>query len=174
MRSDDVLAAHPTVAPRSTLRSDGMDRDAVLRRHIYDLTLATGVPPTMAALAQVSGLSAADVDASLQRLATGRIVVLQPDSGEILMAPPFAAVPTPFVVTIDRGDSAPFTCYANCAWDALGVPIMMRTPARVTTACGCCGESMTLDVPPDRPPAGDGIVHFAVPAIQWWKDVVFT
>ena len=153
-----------------------MDRDARLRRHIYDVTLATGVPPTMAALAEASGLPAADVNAGLQQLAAGRIVVLQPGSGEILMAPPFAAVPTPFVVTIDGGDraSAPFSCYANCAWDALGVPIMMRTPARVTTACGCCGESMTLDVAPDRPPDGDSIVHFAVPAIQWWKDVVFT
>jgi hypothetical protein len=153
-----------------------MDRAAVLRRHIYDRTLTTGAPPTVAELAAASGLDRADVRDGLDGLATSRIVVLQPGSGEILMAPPFSAVPTPFVVAIDDRDrgSTRFRCYANCAWDALGVPIMMRTPARIATACGCCGEAMTLDVAHDRPPAGADIVHFAVPAIQWWKDVVFT
>jgi hypothetical protein len=158
-----------------------MDLDAICRRHIYDVTLARGVPPTVAALSDTTGSSPADVRAALQRLSASRIVVLQPASGEILMAPPFSAVPTPFLVTIDGaagadGDPTATTtsAYANCAWDALGVPVMMRRAARVATACGCCGESITLDIPPDRPPAAGGIVHFAVPAMHWWTDIVFT
>jgi alkylmercury lyase-like protein len=146
-----------------------MDREALLRRRIYDETLATGVPPTIARLADASGQSETEVRGGLQQLAAGRIVVLQPSSGEILMAPPFSAVPTAFLVTTAR-----HTSNANCAWDALGVPIMMRTPGRVRTACGCCGEAMALDVDRDRPPSGSSIVHFAVPAIKWWNDIVFT
>ena len=38
------------------------------------------------------------------------------------MVPPFLAVPTPFLVETSR-----YTCYANCAWDALGVPAMRGT-----------------------------------------------
>jgi hypothetical protein len=146
-----------------------MDRAAVLRRHLYDRTLTTGIPPTVAELAAASGLDLADVRIGLQPLAAGRVVVLQPGSGELLMVPPFSAVPTPFLVTTKR-----HTSYANCAWDALGVAVMMGTSARVQTACACCGDAMSLDVHPDRPSEGGEIVHFAVPAARWWHDIVFT
>ena len=146
-----------------------MDRASELRRHIYDRTLTTGAPPTVAELAAASGLDQADVRDELQRLAAGRIVVLQPGSGELLMVPPFSAVPTPFLVSTSR-----HTSYANCAWDALGVAVMMRTPGSVHTACACCGDAMSLDVHPDRSSEGGEIVHFAVPAARWWLDVVFT
>ena len=146
-----------------------MDRASELRRHIYDRTLTTGVPPTVAELAAASGLDQADVRDELQRLAAGRIAVLQPGSGELLMVPPFSAVPTPFLVTTPR-----HTSYANCAWDALGVAVTMGTSARVHTACACCGDALSLDVHPDRPSEGGEIVHFAVPAARWWHDIVFT
>jgi len=156
-----------------------MDLEDILRRHIYDVTLAIGAPPAIAALADAAGQNADEVRAALQRLAVARILVLQPGSSEILMAPPFSAVPTPFLVTAERrgaasAESQTFSSYANCAWDALGVPVMMRTPARVTTACGCCGEAIVVDVEPDRPPHGAGVIHFAVPALRWWHDIVFT
>ena len=146
-----------------------MDLEATLRRYIYDVTLATGAPPTIAALADASGQNADAVRAALTRLAAARIIVLQPVSGEILMTPPFSAVPTPFLVITAQHQS-----YANCAWDALGVPIMMRTSARVVTACACCGDAITLDVDADAPPPRTEIVHFAVAAAKWWNDVVFT
>ena len=146
-----------------------IDRASELRRHIYDRTLTTGSPPTVAQLAAVAGLDQAEVRDGLQRLAAGRIVVQQPASGELLMVPPFSAVPTPFLVTTKR-----HTSYANCAWDALGVAVMMGMSARVQTACACCGDAMSLDVHPDRPSAGGEVVHFAVPAARWWHDVVFT
>jgi hypothetical protein len=85
------------------------------------------------------------------------------------MAPPFSAVPTPFLV-----ETARHVSYANCAWDAIGVPVMLGDPARIASSCGCCGEAVTLDVSPDRPPAGNDVVHFAVPAARWWQDLVYT
>ena len=146
-----------------------MDRASELRRLIYDRTLTTGIPPAVAELAAASGLDLADVRNGLQPLAAGRIVVLQPGSGELLMVPPFSAVPTPFVVESPRHSS-----FANCAWDALGVAVMLCQPVEVVTACGCCGESMRLDVSPDAAPNGTGVIHFAVPARRWWDDIVFT
>ena len=57
------------------------------------------------------------------------------------------SVPTPFLV-----EAGSLRTYANCIWDALGVPIMLRREARIVTSCGCCGERMVL----------------------WWNDIVFT
>jgi alkylmercury lyase-like protein len=146
-----------------------MDFDALLRHRIYTHVTRRGNPPTIAELCASTGAAPDGVRESLGRLAAGRILVLQRDSGEILMAPPFSAVPTPFLVETSR-----HTCYANCAWDAIGVPIMLREPARLVSSCGCCGAALTLEVQPDRPPSARDVVHFAVPAARWWQDLVYT
>jgi hypothetical protein len=143
--------------------------DAAVRRCVYDVALSCGRPPLIADLAAATNAEPASVRASLARLAESRILVLQREGGEILMAPPFSAVPTPFLVRTSR-----HTCWANCAWDALGVPAMMRESAEIVSACGCCGEALTLPARHAHPPAGDGLVHFAVPARRWWDDIVFT
>jgi hypothetical protein len=143
--------------------------DTGFRRHVYDITLRSGAPPTIAALASASQMSVDLVRESLTRLAAARVLVLQPSSGEILMAPPFSAVPTPFLVHTSQ-----HTSYANCAWDALGVPVMMREPARVVTACACCGDEMALHTRDGGPPDAAGVIHFAVPARRWWDDILFT
>ena len=143
--------------------------DDAVRKAIYDTTLQEGVPPTISELAAHVEIAESDARVSLARLASARVIVTQPGTGELLMVPPFSAVPTPFVV-----HSARHTSFANCVWDALGVPVMMRQRATVESACGCCGESMTIDAFPDQRPQGEGVVHFAVPARHWWDDIVFT
>jgi hypothetical protein len=143
--------------------------DTQIRSHIYDVCLARGRPPTVTELAAATGQTADEVRAGLNRLAAGRIIVLQQESGEVLMANPFSAVPTPFVVETRR-----YTAFGNCIWDALGIPAMLREPATIRTACGCCGEAITLAVEKDALAAASGVVHFAVPAARWWEDIVFT
>jgi hypothetical protein len=143
--------------------------DAAIRRQIYESTLRRGSPPTIHELSELSGESPDDVAAALRRLSTARIVVLQSGSGEILMAPPFSAVPTPFVV-----HTAAHSSYANCAWDALGVSVMMHQPAQIVCACSCCGEALNLRTRMDGLPEGDAVMHFAIPARRWWDDIVFT
>jgi hypothetical protein len=151
-----------------------VDLDGRLRRIVYDVVAERGAVPLVAELtsrlaAERPQTRADDVRGSLQRLAASRVFVLQPGSAEILMAPPFSAVPTPFLIESRRHRS-----FANCIWDSLGVSATLRDRVRVTTACGCCGESMLLDVSPDQPPCAEGVVHFAVPAASWWQDIVFT
>jgi hypothetical protein len=144
-------------------------QDTLIRQHVYDMTLALGSPPTVADLCPVSNLPEAEVRASLQRLATGHVLVLQRQSGEILMAMPFSAVPTTFLVQTRR-----YSAFAPCIWDALGIPGMLGEAAIIRTACGCCGERVELKVGLDGPETPDGVIHFAIPAARWWEDVVFT
>lgn len=128
---------------------------------IYDITMREGAPPTQARLG-------ADAVESMKRLAAARMLVLQPETDEILMAGPFSAVPTPFRVTLDA-----FSCYGNCIWDALGIAAMLRKDASIETSCGDCGAATCIGVR-DGKVSGDGFMHFALPPRMWWQDIVFT
>lgn len=129
-----------------------------IRARIYDELLRTGLTP-----------SAAEVGdpAALRRLAEGRVIVLD-DAGEIVMAPPFSAVPTPFPVS-----TPDLRAFGNCIWDALGIAAMAKSDARIETSCGDCGAGMQVTVEGDSV-RGEGIMHFAIPARRWWEDIVFT
>lgn len=133
--------------------------DADLRREIYDVTIRTGRVPSAAQL----GVSAE----ALQGLASQRIIVLD-GRGEILMAAPFSAVPTPFVVRVGE-----IEYFANCIWDALGISPMFARDSTIATSCPDCDAPLELRVTGGEL-HGDGIVHFSVPAREWWNDIVFT
>jgi hypothetical protein len=122
----------------------------------------------MAEVATTLALPVGNVRESFQRLAAGHVLVLQ-SNGEILMANPFSAVPTPFVV-----QTSGYSCFGNCIWDALGIPAMLKADATIRTACGCCGSAMSVSVRRETLGGDDGIVHFAIPAMRWWDDIVFT
>ncbi len=142
--------------------------DIEVRAHVFDVTLQLGDPPSVAEVAAGLRADVAEVRAALERLAAGRVLVLERGTGEILMANPFSAVPTPFLVETDDLQS-----FGNCIWDALGIAAMRGRDARIVTSCGCCGNEMELRVT-DGEVQGDGIIHFAIPARRWWEDIVFT
>ncbi len=142
--------------------------DRNVRRFVYDVTLRRGYPPTLAETARDLRATPDAVTASFERLAAGRVLVLQPDSGEILMANPFSAVPTPFLVEFDD-----FGCYGNCIWDAMGIAAMRRKDARIKTSCGDCGALMEVGIVAGALQSGQGVAHIALPARRWWDDIVF-
>jgi hypothetical protein len=76
-------------------------------------------------------------------------------------------VPTPFPV-VAGGRSY----YGNCIWDALGIPAMLGCDGVIDTSCGDCGTAARVAVSGGAV-RGDGIIHFALPARDWWKDIVF-
>lgn len=144
-----------------------LDRD--VRYLIYDQTMKTGRPPPLAEIATALSRPAEEVRASVKRLADGRALVLQKDGGEILMANPFSAVPTPFLVeTRER------SYFGNCIWDALGVLAMLKQDGMVECSCGDCGASAALEVKDGALRPATGFAHFALPAARWWADIVFS
>lgn len=145
------------------------EQDTNVRIAVYDLTLSRGAPPAVLDLAEALDLPRDEVRLSLERLATAKAFVLQPESREVLMAAPFSAVPTPFAVYV--GDRLYF---GNCIWDALGIPAMMKRDARIEASCGCCGDAMRLAVHAGSLEPFEGLAHFAVPARLWWQDIVFS
>jgi hypothetical protein len=137
------------------------ERDLALRNDIYRRFVELGRAPTFAEL---------DADeAALRRLHDAHAIVLEPDRPEIRMANPFSAVPTPHRVQA-RGRS----WYANCAWDAFGIPAALGVDGHVSSACPDCGAAIEIDVVEQRPVPDEHVVHLLVPARRWWDDIVFT
>ena len=108
------------------------------------------------------------VDRALQRLCASHAFVLQ-ENGELWRAAPFSAVPTAFPLKIGNR-----SYYGNCIWDALGIPAMLAQNARIDASCGCCNLEMLLKVKNGRLQGPKGWIHIAVPARDWYKDIVFT
>ncbi len=143
--------------------------DKLVRRHAYDFTEQHGLPRTIAETAAALSRTHEEIAASFRQLADEHLLVLQRDGGEILMLPPYSAVPTPFVV-----ESGGRSYFANCIWDALGVPAMLKRDALIETSCACCGSAARLRVEGGALAESAGLVHFALPAARWWDNVVFT
>jgi hypothetical protein len=137
------------------------ERDLALRGRVYGLFVELGRAPT---LDELGG----DED-GLQRLHEAHAVVLEADRPAIRMASPFSAVETPY-----RVQAGGRWWYANCVWDAFGIPAAMGVDGHVSTSCPDCGERLEVDVVAQRPVPDDLVAHLLVPARHWWDDIVFT
>jgi len=142
--------------------------DSDLRLSIYRYFIRHGRAPSVAEMSNGLSRPLKQVKLALERLSATHAFVLQ-ENGELWRAAPFSAVPTAFPVKIGR-----HSWYGNCIWDALGIAAMLRQDASIDTSCGCCNYEMILNVKKDRLLRHEGIAHFAVPARDWYKDIVFT
>ena len=139
-----------------------------VRRLIYTGALEECTIPLKGELVRATGTTDGEIDAALTELSDAHMIVLQRDAGEVLMANPFSAVPTPFLVT-----AGAMSWYANCVWDAMGIAAMTGREATLSTSCACCGTAMRLAVPSDCNDTDPRRVHFAIPAARWWNDIVY-
>ena len=145
------------------------DFDTRTKLLIYETIAKSGRVPTRLELAAKLDTDQPTVDAALGRLREKKLVFIARDSAEIVMAPPFSAVPTAFAVNSDGK-----TYFANCVWDAYGVAAALKQDAEIQASCGCCGDPMRMAVKNGRPEPTGGVAHFAVPARHWWDDLTFT
>ena len=136
---------------------------------VYRYFAETGVRPSCGQIAERVGVAADEVVEAYQRLRVQRVLVLEDDGISIRMAPPFSGVATQHVVT-----SGGRSYFANCAWDALGIPAALQRPATVHSRCEQSMESLRLEVGVEGPASSDWVFHCVVPAAHWWDDIVFT
>jgi hypothetical protein len=147
-----------------------MDLDTTVKLKIYDIIARTTRPPTAYEVAQMLGTPLAEVKAAFARLHQKRLLVPEPgDPSRIRMAPPFSGVPTPFPVNVQGK-----VYYANCVWDALGIPAALHQDAVIEASDAHSGEPITLEIVNGQPVAQACVIHFAVPAALWWDDIIYT
>jgi hypothetical protein len=146
------------------------ESDLRIRNHLYSSFVQHGNALTPARTALELALGSEEVHEAYRRLHDAHALVLEPDAQTIRMLNPFSAVETPHRVEADGR-----SWWANCAWDALGIPAALHVDGHVESACPDCGERLELEVRDGELAGGaDLLVHFVVPARHWWDDIVFT
>jgi hypothetical protein len=113
---------------------------------------------------------------TLARMAAQDLLQRDPATDQIRAAYPFSGVPTPHRVTLfadysgERTDQIDAQVYAMCALDALGIPLMLRRAAQISSADAFTDETVTVLI---RPPA-TALDATAIAAADWrvsWEPV---
>ena len=140
-----------------------------MRTAILEAFAETGIAPSPAGIAERLGSGMERFLEAWNRLREERAIVTGEDGVSIRMANPFSGIPTEHTF-----ESAGVRYYANCAWDALGIPAALGRGGMVRSHCANSGESLRLEVGDEGPESCDWLFHSLVPAAHWWDDIVFT
>ena len=146
-----------------------MKFDVQVKLAVYRHFADTGRGPSPSDVVEHVGGSVDGILEAYRRLRGQRVLVLETDGHSIRMAPPFSGVPTQHVV-----EAGGRQYFANCAWDALGVPAALHTSGAIHSRCAHSGEPLHLNVGLHGPEPSDWLFHCLVPAARWWNDIVFT
>ena len=138
-------------------------------RHAIYRTFADGGIPKAETIARQLRMQVREVHASMHQLHDAHAIVLDPGTGEPRMALPISAVPTPHLV-----EGGGRSWFANCAWDAFGIPLLVGVDAVISTSFPDCDARIVYRVENGGIADASGVVHFAVPAARWWENIAFT
>jgi hypothetical protein len=144
-----------------------------VRLAVYEHFLEHAEPPLVEGLMRDFGLTRGETVAVLRELAETRGVAVVKGTSRILMAWPFSAIATPFIVHA-RGRRF----YANCSWDAIAFHAMLGAdPVRIDSFCHHCAGPIAIELADGRATLVDPpgtIVYLALRPTQWWEDIILT
>lgn len=145
-----------------------IDFDWTVRTAVFAAFAETGRTPAIPAIAAEVGATEHQIRESFGRLQKAHQLALLPD-GNVWMANPFSAVPTAYPV-----ETAEMTCWANCAWDALGVLALLEADGRIRTRCAESDEALEIRIETGELRGDDGVIHMVTPIREAWADIGFT
>lgn len=147
-----------------------MDIETEVKLKVYEMTAQHASIPNSTEIAAEMGIPQILVEEAFERLYAKRLLVPDPgDLSKIIMAPPFSGIETSFQVHVDNK-----MYYANCVWDAFGIPAALHEDAAIHAVDGFTKETLRLTIHEGQPKSSKFLAHFAVPAAQWWDDIVYT
>lgn len=147
-----------------------LDFDTQVKLHLYESIARDAHVPTAHEVASAMRVSLTEVQAAFSNLRKKKLLVPEPnDSTRIRMAPPFSGIATAFRVRVQDK-----FYYANCSWDALGIPAALHEDAIIEAEDGYSHEPIMLEVKHGEPVSAQCVFHFAVPAAKWWDDIIYT
>jgi len=143
-----------------------------MRLFIYEHLVEHSVPPVVEHLMTVFGLSRAETVAALRELAEERNVALVRGTARILMAWPFSAIATPFVVRVEDR-----RYYANCSWDSVAFHAMLDEDITIEALCHHCAGAIAIDMSggkATRVEPTETLIYLALKPSQWWEDIIIS
>lgn len=145
------------------------DLDWQIRTHVYEYIIEHTEPPTAAQTAAALDITEARAAKAYRRLDARHALILQPGGDTIRMAHPFSAIPTAF-----RVHAGGRSYWANCAWDMLGIAVVLNADVQVEATCPGSDEVSHIAVEGDEVKGNGEIIHFPQPFAHWYDDLITT
>jgi len=140
-----------------------------VRHFVYNHFADTTLPPNVEETAAHFNISTEEAGEYYKELNNRHAFFLEPETLTVRMAWPFSAIPTDFKVHANGK-----TYYANCAWDMLGVPALLKCNAVMDARFTESNESIQLEVKDGKVTNSELLIHFPVAFSHWYDDLVFT
>lgn len=140
-----------------------------VRHFVYQHFADTTHPPSVEETAKHFNISNEEARDLYLELHNRHAFFLDLDNISIRMANPFSGIETDFKVTANGK-----TYFANCAWDMLGIPVVLHTDAIIEAKFTESNETVNLEVKNGEVTNKDLLVHFPLPFSRWYDDLVFT
>ena len=146
-----------------------------VRKFIFEHFEEYTTAPVLEQIMRRFGLDRTSAFEVLAELQSARHIMLLPGTQRILMAFPFSSIVTPFRVRLTGKEGEYF---ANCAWDAVAIHVMLGKEQWISSYCHHCSEDLKIHLKDQRPvyPLSDSqpLVYLALPASKWWENIVLT
>lgn len=140
-----------------------------LHYHILNHVIQKGYAPDISTLSDLLDATPAEVEKGLIELQAYHGVVLHPNKPKIWVIHPFSLAPTNFIVKSSKGE-----WWGNCAWCSLGVAALLNDDVIIKTTIGAHGEPITLNIKDGEIQEKDLLVHFPIPMVKAWDNVIYT
>ena len=140
-----------------------------VRHFVYQHFADTTHPPSVDVTATHFNISTEEASEYYMELNNRHAFFLDTGTVNIRMAWPFSAVPTDFKVHANGK-----TYYANCAWDMLGIPVILQSDAVMDAICTESNDTVQLEIKNGQVTNGDLLIHFPISFSHWYDDLVFT
>lgn len=129
-------------------------RETAVSRRILQLFVDRGGPiPVDEIVAGFPDVAPESIRQAVIRLDDDDLIRIH--AGQVDMAYPFSALPTPWIVRLPGGQER----FACCAVDALGIAPMLGDSIAIRSRCHHCGEPLALWSTPDGAgPEGSGVM----------------
>jgi hypothetical protein len=112
-------------------------------KHILKHFATHGMSPTFQDMQRMLGNAAeASVEEQLSILERSGAIYRDPQTGLLQSVYPFSAVPTAHRVQLATG----VEMFAMCAIDALGMPFMLDTDAKIHSSCHSCRAPIEIEI----------------------------
>ncbi|MHA2029986.1 MAG: organomercurial lyase [Candidatus Kariarchaeaceae archaeon] len=144
-----------------------------IRKYVYDYFHEFAIPPTLELILNKFDKKRDEILTVLYSLHEDHLLVVDKKINKILIAHPFAGVPTSYIVKPKREQSY----YATCAWDSIAMHITLEEDIEIQAYCYHCNEPISLILEDEKIVSknpDEVLIHFQYPAKEWWDDIIDT
>jgi len=145
------------------------EQDWQVRLFIYQFFVEQERPPTSEETSQKFGIPLEAAQSSYHRLNERHQIFLDPGTDSVRMANPLSAVPTRYQLQINGRQ-----LWANCAWDALGIPAMLNADAEIEARDLFSNEPIHYQISDGKLISQPYYIHFPLPVRHWYDDLIHT